>query len=411
MQKRNKIRVASGVGVIGIALSLLVGLSAANGEEYPVAAGTSDEMLRIPAESPNTPELDKALQIVGEISEEYPEDYALAYVVVESDSVVIGFRGTAPEGALAKLRTVEDSIKIEENFSISEVEIKEQISQVGELALEFAGEKVGIEVAFLSEEFKLEIVFSGVAEIPEGIADLTAEIAKITPLPVEYRSTEVTTQAAGYGLNGGTTLVVPHTGEIDCTSAFVAKKTSGTALGLLTAGHCGYPNYTYFNEYPPYQAYNMPRLGPYAFSNLGDYSFYHSSKMMDAWFQYVITNGTPVGSPVYQVRNPIASETICRFGMRSKTRVCGVVQSSATSKTYSGVFVTGLARIAGWASHGDSGGPVHSGTIAVGLTAAANFIGDNPVKTGPDALMWLTVIKVAENGTGTKVCREPVSSC
>ena len=185
------------VAGFALAISLMTGCASQASDELSASSGSAGgggEMLRVPAESPNSPELNKALEVVGEISEKFPEEYALAYVV-DDKSIVLGFREAAPAGAIEMIEAVESNVKVEENFAISEAEIQQQIGKVGELVTNFAGEGVGVEVAFIAQDFKLEVVFSGVPEVPKGTEALSAEIAKITPLPIEFQSTAAIAEA------------------------------------------------------------------------------------------------------------------------------------------------------------------------------------------------------------------------
>jgi len=129
--------------------------------------------------------------------------------------------------------------------------------------------------------------------------------------------------------------------------------------------------------------------------------------MMDAWFHAEMNQGRPV----LDVRNPIAGETVCRFGMASGSALCGAILSTDVSVHYAaaGVTVNGLASAHMWSTRGDSGGPVYGGNTAMGLIAGTVYSGNTPVKTD-DKRTYITKIKTAENLTGTCVCREPVCS-
>jgi hypothetical protein len=214
---------------------------------------------------------------------------------------------------------------------------------------------------------------------------------------VQFSKAEPSTTA--YGRHGGTWLI-NQAGQGQCTGGFVAKSTSSSALGLLTAGHCPTP-LRYYNV----QNGEVVGLttGAGGFGSSGDARFLQSPVMMDAWF----LADHNLGKPVLEARNPVSGERVCRFGARTDSDLCGNIIAVITSYYVEGRSVGGVASARMWNNGGDSGGPVYGGNTAMGLMSGTLFINGQPDKSSNQTL-WFTKIDNAEALTGTKVCLDPV---
>ena len=233
---------------------------------------------------------------------------------------------------------------------------------------------------------------------PSGIEELQTE----TGLRVEVsKAPDTTIEATSYGRHAGTWLVDDNFDGY-CTSGFVAKSTSSSALGVLTAGHCT-ANMRYYNHQSG-DVFPVTNVTG-GIGSLGDARFLRSPYMLDAWFMA----DTNAGRPVQEVRNPNAGEFICRYGARTADDMCANVLALSTSYVTDGLVVGQQSSVRTWVQHGDSGGPVYGGAgyTALGLISAGAFVNGAPV-TGDGRLTYFTKIKSAEGQTGTQVCRDPV---
>lgn len=331
------------------------------------------------------------------IATRFADAYAFAFKDVD-DTFVIGFRAEAPAGALTILEGAGGTYRVEENVGFLETDLEDQVNAISRLVSEFIPGG-SFDVGAVPDRREMIVTFHGTRSFPAGSEELKARVQALTTLTVQFDTIEGSVSTTSYGLNGGTWLVNPGSGQGVCTTSFVVKRNSGPELGVLSAGHCGTTSKLYYNPTGAHSSYTLDYYsGTYGYE--GDYAFYRSPNMMDPWFQKSWPSSGPVGVAVTSSRNPVLNETVCRFGMGSLASLdCGAVQTVVSSFVSNGVTIPGVSQIKSWAQHKDSGGPAYTGpngSIAVGINVAANFdnVG-NPVTTGNGERLWVTRISYA----------------
>lgn len=327
----------------------------------------------------------------------------------------VGFSRSAPEEALEYLENSETGYVIEEDVGFTETDIERDVTVISGLIAQAVGKSFIVDVGASPAEGSMTITVLGAATIPSEIEALRSQIQAATSLAVTYKTSEATPMLTGHGRAGGTWLDATSTAGGDCTTGFVAKRINSSDLGVITAGHCAVRdsnfnaiNMHYYKPWGNHESYLMEPIST-VFSGSGDAAFYRSPFMMDAWFHRDLA----VGRPVSEVRNPRSGDLVCRFGMASalgsnEGYQCGSVLNPTTSLVYGGVSIQGMATIQNWSATGDSGGPNFTGNTALGITALTNSVNGQPVKSGPNEILWITRILWAQSAVGALVCKDPV---
>lgn len=141
--------------------------------------------------------------------------------------------------------------------------------------------------------------------------------------------------AAGAAINGPSS----------CSSGFKMKK--GSTLGMLTAKHCSFGNYSHY-------IYNVLTSTGGAVSSVSDVRFLATTGALSI-ADDVYSFGTLKDMSGYA--NPVLDQTVCRGGRNSSD--CGVVANTNVSGDR--FKINNLASCGG-----DSGGPVYMGSTAYG---------------------------------------------
>lgn len=149
------------------------------------------------------------------------------------------------------------------------------------------------------------------------------------------------------------------TGSGRCSLGFNVRSSSGASY-FLTAGHCtdGFPTW-----YTGSGAY----LGPTAASSFpgNDYGIVQHSNSQSK-------PGTVGGQDITTAANPSVGQSVTRRGSTTGTHGGQVTGLNATVNYGGGDVVYGMIQTNVCAEPGDSGGPLYSGTTALGLTSGGS---------------------------------------
>ena len=155
-------------------------------------------------------------------------------------------------------------------------------------------------------------------------------------------------------INGGDAV---YTGNLRCSLGFNAAK-SGTFY-FLTAGHCTNAGTTWRSG---------SSTGTVIGSTAGT-SFPGNDYGIVVYTNSTISKGGSVGSQdITNARNPSVGETVWRRGSTTGIHT-GKVTALNVTVNYAQGNVSGLIKTTVCAESGDSGGPLYSGTWALGLTS------------------------------------------
>jgi len=313
----------------------------------------------------------EASEAVHSVSEEFPNDYAGSFFTETSFSV--SYKNQAPAGAASLLNAINTPHTVIENVGVSEVELKALTDEAHELVVASVPPELVVTTGFDLNEHTIDSLVTTNADAPQSRAaaptsidaeTLTTEITESLGEPA-LEGFEVNVDVAldavssdtGYGQAGGNKLVG---GGDRCTSGFVVKQTSGSELGILTAGHCS----NTLSQIAPNgsAAFAFNFRGEHRGAG-GDYQWMRSPVMMDGWFHYNVG----VGRAAIGIGNAGQGQSLCKYGDTTKA-TCGTVDKTYDVHTVNGVTVTGVVRVAGMVNDGgDSGGPVFNGGRAYGL--------------------------------------------
>jgi hypothetical protein len=172
----------------------------------------------------------------------------------------------------------------------------------------------------------------------------------------------------------------PLASEAGCTAGF---KATGDTFGnrfILTAGHCYAHGPHEWTSYTPdeakrylgwVQAANYPGQDNAAINANGTY-------WDTPWGPNVIANwGTNQESPInYEGYSYLGQGNVCHIGSLSGKSCGSVVEMNVTSSTQYGTVINGLTKfqvICG--NGGDSGGPVFTGDVALGIYTGSDPLG------------------------------------
>lgn len=149
-----------------------------------------------------------------------------------------------------------------------------------------------------------------------------------------------------------------HTGGARCSLGFNVKNNAGRDH-FVTAGHCTNIGSSWSASGG---AYIGPRTGTSFPGN--DYGIvrYDSS---------IVRSGSVAGQDISRAANPTVGQRACRRGSTTGTH-CGSVTGLNATVNYAAGSVYGMIRTNICAEPGDSGGPLYSGSTALGITSGGS---------------------------------------
>ncbi|MGP9021665.1 S1 family peptidase [Streptomyces sp. BR1] len=159
-------------------------------------------------------------------------------------------------------------------------------------------------------------------------------------------------------LSGGDPI---YTTSWRCSLGFNVKK--GSTYYFLTAGHCtqGYPNYYTSSSH-------STSIGPTVGTTFPGHDY--------GLVQYTntsLSHPSAVGSqPITSAANPTVGQSVTRRGSTTGIHSGRVTALNATVNYGNGDIVRGLIQTTVCAEPGDSGGPLYSGSTALGLTSGGS---------------------------------------
>ena len=223
----------------------------------------------------------------------------------------------------------------------------------------------------------------------DGVRDAARKIvSRQVGIDVMNDDDEVAFEA--YGRTGGAALY--SSGSPICTSGFVVKARTSTALGVLTAAHCGTPLY---HENSVLLSQLIGHIGQW-----GDWQFMHSMVMMDGKFR----SDWGMYNSAYNVGSPSKGDYICKFGI-SSGKTCGYIADPDACITIDGTLGCSYVTTTSYMSApGDSGGPWFNGTTAIGIHTGGSPLGGYSVFTRLDRALYVS---------GTYLCHatSPYPNC
>jgi streptogrisin D len=148
-----------------------------------------------------------------------------------------------------------------------------------------------------------------------------------------------------------------YAGSGRCSLGFNVR--SGSTYYFLTAGHCTNISSTWTN-------------GSTTLGTRSGTSFPGNDYGIVRYTNNTITKSGAVGSQdITSAANPVVNQTVYRRGSTTGTR-SGRVTALNSTVNYAEGSVSGLVRTTVCAQPGDSGGPLYSGTTALGLTSGGS---------------------------------------
>ncbi|WP_431045154.1 S1 family peptidase [Streptomyces sp. P1-3] len=146
-----------------------------------------------------------------------------------------------------------------------------------------------------------------------------------------------------------------------CSLGFNVRNSSGTNY-FVTAGHCTEGAGTWYSN-----SGRSTVIGPTAGSSFptNDYGLVRYSGS-------VTPSGTVGGQDITRAANPTVGQTVTRRGSTTGTHSGRVTGLNATVNYGGGDVVYGMIQTTVCAEPGDSGGPLYSGTTALGLTSGGS---------------------------------------
>lgn len=316
------------------------------------------------------------LRVTDAVRLDFPSELAEVHVERDLQSGTVGFKGAAPAQAVEALSGL-SGISIQENFGYSEVEVLAGAAQLFDESVDRFGEMADVETGFNTEKRAYEVSLSEREGSPSmrssGEAlqlDRPAEIPDQLPITVQVVSGE---PLESQDLQGGH--VIYQFGELACTAAFPVKQRNGSAIGVLTAGHCPGSSTTWtptggrlFTVEPFSQATTDVSPG-------GDFRWLHSNVMFDGqtWNGYKYNR-------FQGASNPPGGTNVCKYGAVTG-HGCSYVNQIGV-----GAFVDvrpedggGTYRVApltcteqAITQPGDSGGPWYGLDVAFGIHSVGN---------------------------------------
>ncbi len=213
-----------------------------------------------------------------------------------------------------------------------------------------------------------------------------------------------TTRACDKPLRGGV-YIEGTNAKVACSSAFRAIGNTTGSRYILTAGHCN-KSAPEWRSPDSSNVKHVIGVSEGTFSEAGDWAkikvdggYWDEGS---SWPSEIVSWGTNEASPISTESSSYVGESVCHSGWRTGT-TCGIVSALNVTVDYlPGGKVNGLTEITGSTlciGGGDSGGPVWTGTTAVGLisgTRSEGECGGNRVAfyaevTKADAAMGVTV--------------------
>lgn len=327
--------------------------------------------------------MNEASQLMSRLQYSYPDTYgAVRAKNGRSFSIEFGFHGVARQVALTQIRHMASTKRLRNAISVVEMpmsarSVKEEAKELLDLALA-SGIEASVAFDQISGEIKLltpnpDAARSKLTPKMNRPLDFNKfykieKFAGITPA-VGAGSRTASTASWEYRdfISGGWYL--DSTGGRLCTGGFVVS--DGINFGLSTAGHCSNVNTYYYKDQNGYLSsigsHLFPLRGEWTGNNLDvQWSTTSSTIAKDVLWISSFFNGTSVVD-VKGVQNEYPGLYVCKYG-RTTSYSCGYVDQylHVTSYGY-------LSRINANGTYpvqtlgGDSGGPVFSGRIAVGI--------------------------------------------
>ncbi len=156
-----------------------------------------------------------------------------------------------------------------------------------------------------------------------------------------------------------------QSGGTKCSLGFNVHTGSGERF-FLTAGHCGGGSWE--------KAADGTNLGPvvYRVWPNKDFALVEYTNSNVTAYGTVWVNGTQ--KQISSSRYPRDGESVSRVGTISSDLVGAVLLTSTTVTYTTGETVTGVIKTSNCARHGDSGGALFSGSVAIGITSGGNYL-------------------------------------
>lgn len=296
--------------------------------------------------------------VIDQLGESFPENYLGAVLpTAGSPALHVIFSDAAPPEAVAALYALRLPVELEEGVGLTTHDL-DRLSTTAGTAL--AARDIPCTVYFNLDSREWFVSCDRGATTPSDVAQSAGDLAATAPVSIQVDGSSV--DPADHHLRGGGLL----DGSNLCTAGFVMIHTDGVKR-LSTAGHCAKSNSTY--EYS-----NHSQQGGSTTVGRSGYNY-----GPDDWGMYGLGGFTPY--PVFyynwgshrsvsgqQNTPPAMHSSVCHFG-RTTGYHCGDYVSSYVTRTYTdGTTVSNLSMVTHIAlDHGDSGGPVFSGTRAYGF--------------------------------------------
>lgn len=192
------------------------------------------------------------------------------------------------------------------------------------------------------------------------------DAVRVNRIPGQLTTSAATFTSGGQGIQN-------KAQSLKCSIGFNAHNSAGDKF-FVTAGHCGNEVSTW------YKASDGTSLGTNLESSFpgNDYAVvtYRNSEV--SAYGTVWVDGAE--QQITSSRYPVDGESVSRVGTTSSDLV-GAVLLPSTTVNYPEGTVTGLIKTSLCAQFGDSGGPLFSGSVALGITSGATEA-DQPCTSG-----------------------------
>lgn len=394
--------------VFGSAALLLLGPATAVAQAEPAdspavaESGVSDQAAHLPIELIDALQRDLQLgpdqylersalaQKLAEFAEmariQFPDAFAGAWID-QSGTPVIGLAGTGRDAARAAVEQAGFTSKDVERSQSQLDSTRTALSDwIGTLPPEIAQFVRGVTVDIANNDVVVRAddtagdlldvlppALREAARVVLGPAIGSLQPAAPGPMTAQY-SVDSFLGGDAYIANGGGM-------GLKCSLGFNAIDSNGSPVNI-SAGHCD-PNRTFAGGEHASQVYSAvgdvagPMIGTFEKTNLdgADYSLIRPNAGIAQRFQsgaVRVPDAAPIG--ITGTANPVVGAPVCKAGQTSGYN-CGVVTAvhqtvQVGQRTLNDGFATNLCAL-----QGDSGGPVITGTLALGISSASN-VGD-----------------------------------
>ncbi|HEY5854143.1 MAG TPA: trypsin-like serine protease [Aldersonia sp.] len=416
--RRHSLATARRVAIIGAAIALPLGASTTTVSAAPDPdAGLSDQAAHLPVELAEalqhdlqlTPEeylrrseLAQQLAAFADIAKvQYPDAFSGSWLDSSGRPQV----GVAPGPQAAPARTAIEQagfgvVEVAKSESTLETELDALRNWLATQAPTIAAAVRGASIDPVSNSVVVHVAdLPGGLQLPDFLPPLKILVtpapqdAPTEPVPAADPVAEALPSTAMAG--GDAYVSVLNNNGMRCSLGF--NGTRGGQVVNITAGHCnpdlpaaGGPNAASVYELRQFDILG-PKIGTFARSSLDsrDFSIIAINNASAARFQ---NNGVrvPGAAPLFVdgVAQPVVGAPVCKSGSRTGFS-CGTVAAVDATVKVGERQLTGAFASTICALPGDSGGPIVTGTKALGVSSASS-VADYPVCDIPNILGQLT---------------------